>query len=108
MDLPEFLMLRDDSDIVLTGHRIGLHHLIQHYNEGFSPEMLTEQFPSLPLALVHKVIAFYLDNKVEVDAYVARYAADVDSVERECQGVDWPTLRTRFMKLQAADAAVSR
>jgi hypothetical protein len=32
------------------------------------------------LALIHKVIAFYLDNQKEVDDYVAQYQGDVDQL----------------------------
>jgi uncharacterized protein (DUF433 family) len=71
MNLPDFLKRTDDGEIQLTGHRIGLYHLIQHYNEGESAEMLASRFPTLSLSHVHKVIAFYLDNQVEIDAYVA-------------------------------------
>jgi uncharacterized protein (DUF433 family) len=78
MNLPEFLISIDD-EIVLTGHRIGLYHLVHYYNEGFSPEMLGCQYPSLPLALIHKVIAFYLENRQEVDAYVEKCRAEVSA-----------------------------
>ncbi len=69
MTTPEFLTTDELGAIRINGHRIGLEHLVQFYNEGYSPEMLLGQFPSLSLALIHKVIAFYLDNTAEVDAY---------------------------------------
>ena len=78
MNLPEFLVDHPDGEIRLTGHRISLYHVVYFYNEGFSPEMLVGQFPTLPLALVHKVIAFYLENQAEVDAYVAKEEAECE------------------------------
>ena len=78
MTLPEFLMEHPYGEIRLTGNRIGLEHVVQFYKEGFSPEMLHEQYPTLPLALVHKLIAFYLENQAEVDAYVAQCAAEIE------------------------------
>ena len=38
--------------------------------------MLLGFFPTLSLALIHKVIAFYLENQAEVDAYVAHCEAE--------------------------------
>jgi uncharacterized protein (DUF433 family) len=72
MQLPDFLMQYTADAIRLTGHRIGLEHVIPLYNEGYSAEMLHEEYPSLPLALIHKVIAFYLENRMEVDEYLQR------------------------------------
>src|SRR5947209_3870323 len=77
MNLPDFLTNAGGGEIRLTGHRIGLFHLVRRYNEGYSPEMLVCQYPSLPLALVHKVIAFYLENRAPVDAYVAGVQAEI-------------------------------
>jgi uncharacterized protein (DUF433 family) len=71
MNLPEFLQRNADGEICLTGHRISLYYIVHHYNEGDSPEMLVCRYPTLPLALVHKVIAFYLENRAEVGAYMA-------------------------------------
>jgi hypothetical protein len=45
--------------------------------EGYSAEMLLGMFPTLELALIHKVIAFCLENKAEVDAYVARSEEEI-------------------------------
>ena len=70
-DLPDFLTREATGEIRLSGHRIGLFHVVHYYNEGYSAEMLVGQYPTLPLALIHKVIGFYLENKADVDAYVA-------------------------------------
>ena len=40
--------------------------------------MLLCQFPTLELALVHRVIVFYLEHRDEVDRYVTQYQADID------------------------------
>jgi uncharacterized protein (DUF433 family) len=69
--LPDFLVRDGDGLINVTGHRVGLVNLVHYYNEGFSAEMLADEYPTLPLSLVHKVIAFYLENRVEVDSYIA-------------------------------------
>jgi uncharacterized protein (DUF433 family) len=82
MQLPEFLTEWPYGEIVLTGHRIGLYHVMSLYNRGFTAEKISERFPTLPLDLVQKVLAFYHQNKAEVDAYVARCAEDI---ERQCQ-----------------------
>jgi uncharacterized protein (DUF433 family) len=71
MTLPEYLVAESTGEIRLAGHRIGLYHVVHYYNEGYSAEMLAGQFPDLSLALIHKVIAFYLDNRAAVDTYVA-------------------------------------
>ena len=71
VSLPDFLASDDGGFIHLANHRIGLHHVVRLYHEGYSPEMLAEAFPSLPLSLIHKAIAFYLENRAEVDDYIA-------------------------------------
>ncbi len=78
MNLPDFLSHEAYGEIRLTGHRIGLEHVVQYYNDGYSPEMLHEHYPTLPLPLLHKVIAFYLENKTAVDAYVAECQAEIE------------------------------
>jgi uncharacterized protein (DUF433 family) len=67
VQLPDFLTEDADGFTHLRGHRIGLLHVVQCYNEGYSPEMLAEEFPTLSLALIHKTIAFYLENQAEAE-----------------------------------------
>jgi uncharacterized protein (DUF433 family) len=78
--LPPYLHWHADGEIRLVGHRIGLFHFIYYYNQGFTAEMILGQFPTLELALIHKVIAFYLENQKEVDEYAAQYQADLDQL----------------------------
>jgi uncharacterized protein (DUF433 family) len=77
MNLPEFLVDHSDGEICLAGHRIGLYHLISFHREGYTAEMLHEQYPSLPLPLIRQVLDFYRQNQSEVDAYVAEYDGDL-------------------------------
>src|SRR5207244_3422014 len=46
-------------------------HLVHSCQQGDSPERLVGHYPSLSLALVHKLIACYLESRAHVDAYVA-------------------------------------
>ncbi len=78
MQLSEFLQVDDGGFIGLKGHRIGLHHVVREYNEGLSAEGLQARFPTLALPLIHKVIAFYLENQDEVDRYITGHDAEID------------------------------
>ncbi len=78
LSLPPCVHWHPDGEIRLVGHRIGLHHFIYYYNQGFTAEMILCQYPTLDLATIHKVIAFYLDHQEDVDRYVADYQAELD------------------------------
>lgn len=78
MNLPDFLAAADLGFVHLAGSRVGLHHVVRAYNEGRSPEGIAEDFPTLPLATVHRCIAFYLDHRQEVDDYARRHDAEVE------------------------------
>lgn len=71
MTWPDFLTRDSHGYIHLTGHRIGLRHVVELYHEDYTPEMIHDHYPTLTLALIHKVIAYYLENQTEVDAYIS-------------------------------------
>jgi uncharacterized protein (DUF433 family) len=105
MTLPGFLIQDGDGYIHVTDHRIGLQDLVYYYNEGYSPEALLEAFPTLSLALVHKVIAFYLEDQVDVDGYVATCEAEMERQRAVApRGPDLAELRRRLATKQAAGA----
>jgi hypothetical protein len=59
--------------------------------------MLLGQFPTLSLALVHKAIAYYLENKGEIDSYMARCDAEMEELRAKAtRGPDIVELRRRM------------
>jgi uncharacterized protein (DUF433 family) len=107
MNLPEFLTEWPFGEIVLTGHRISLYHVVYDFNQGYSPERLHEEFPTLPLDLINKVLAFYKENQAEVDAYMARCEEESDRQYAEYvaagRAIDWDELRKRFEAMKQAE-----
>ena len=99
MDLPDFLTRHSYGEIRLTGHRIGLLHVVDAFNEGLSPEEIGERFPTLSAPLICQVLAFYLKNRDEVDAYVAECHAEIDLQAREPQ--PGPSLAEMLRRLEA-------
>ena len=83
MNLPDFLTLGTMGDIRVTGHRIDLYLLAQKYNEGHTAEMLHCEYPTLPVAMIHKVIAFYVNNRTYVDEYVAAVESRIDKLRTD-------------------------
>lgn len=78
MNLPDFLTRTEKGGIRIAGHRIGLEHVVEFYDQGYTAEMIQLQFPTVPLALIYKALAFYLDNRAEVDAHIAEIDAEVE------------------------------
>lgn len=78
LDLPDFLT-RDPrfGQIDLTGHRIGLEHVVYYHNLGETAEQLVDRFPTLMVGQVQQVLDFYLANREAVDAYVADHEAEM-------------------------------
>ncbi len=85
MNLPDFLSRGSMGEIRLTGHRIDLYLIVLSYNEGHTAEMLHDEYPTLSLASIRKVIAFYLENKAEMDAYVAEVEAKIEQLRANYQ-----------------------
>jgi uncharacterized protein (DUF433 family) len=103
LDLPEFLSRNQYREIRLTGHRIGLLHVVNRYNEGFTPEGILCEYPTLSLGLIYKTIAFYLDHQTEVDAYVATTRAEIErQAAAPSTGPTMVELRKRLEAIQRA------
>jgi uncharacterized protein (DUF433 family) len=106
MDLPDFLSREASGEIRLSGHRIGLYHVVHYYSDGYSAEMLACQYPTLSLALIHKVIGFYLDNKADVDTYVVACQESLRQQRAASPNqLALATLRERLAATHGADTA---
>ncbi len=104
MQLPEFLIQQPSGSVRLTGHRIALEHLVYFYNQGYAPEMILGQFPSLSLALIHKVIAYYLEHQAEIDSDMSARETDISKQRATAMTTspDLAELRRRVSQLSGS------
>ena len=63
--------------------RVRLASVVHHHLQGSTPEEIRERLPSLPLAEIYAVIAYYLRHQADVDAYLAEEAAVAERIRRE-------------------------
>ncbi|MFT3881325.1 MAG: DUF433 domain-containing protein [Gemmatales bacterium] len=89
MNLPEFLTTDEFGAIRLAGTRIALSQLMWYYQEGQSVEALQQQFPTLGFAQIHKVLAYYWDNKAEIDAYLKQAEASMEENQSKSAKSIW-------------------
>ncbi len=75
ISLPEFLVEDSDGWIHFQGRCVGLSSLIAPYRDGYSPEMLAAEYPTLSLATIHNTIAFYLEHQEAIDHYLNQYSS---------------------------------
>lgn len=68
----EFVPLRqDDSGVVrVIGSRVTLDTVLWAHNHGATPETIVQGYPTLRLADVYGIIAYYLRHRAVVDEYL--------------------------------------
>ena len=64
-----------DGVVRVTGTRLPLETVVRAFHQGATPEEIAQDFPSLQLADVYAVLAYYLANRNTVDAYVSERTA---------------------------------
>lgn|SRR2546425_7549632 len=66
---------------------VTLETVLWAFQQGATPEDIVDQFPSLVLADVYEVIAYYLRHRDEIDAYLAQqqqhYRDTVEQLQRD-------------------------
>lgn len=95
-ELPPFLTRWPDGEVVVTGTRVMVFYVVVNYKEGESVESLGVRYPHIPLATLHKVIAFYLENQPAVDEFVKEYQVQLDRLRAAGPTVDLDVLRQRL------------
>jgi uncharacterized protein (DUF433 family) len=77
--------LKADRDGVVRvgGTRVRLDTVVNAYNEGAIPEEIVSQYPALSLEDVYSVIAYYLKNQAEIDAYVKQRAGEAAEYRKQ-------------------------
>ena len=89
----------DEGDVIRIGNtRVTLQSVVADFHRGASPEEIAHHYPTLNLSEVYLVIAYYLQNRAEVDAYVEQQR-QLANEERKAYEADHPIdpLRERLL-----------
>jgi uncharacterized protein (DUF433 family) len=85
--------------------RISLDSIVYAFRGGASPESIVQSFPLLNLEQVYGVIAFYLANRNEIDAYLAAEETAFEAMPQPLQSSD-PALYHKLIEAKAAKSHV--
>ena len=77
------ITIDDNGMIRITGTRVTLQTIVYAFRQGDTPEQIVESYPVLRMADVYTVIAYYLNRRDEVDAYVRKQEKLGDSIRQE-------------------------
>ncbi len=80
----------------VEGTRISLDSIVYAFRDGLSPETIVQSFPLLTLEQVYGAIAFYLANRVEIDAYLEAEEDAFDTMPQPLQSAD-PALYNKLI-----------
>ena len=72
MDLRDYFDFIDDENIRIQGHRVYVDNVLSNYLWGEGPDELQQRYPQMSIEKIYATILYYLANKEEVDAYMAR------------------------------------
>ena len=72
-----------NSVVHVSGTRITLDTIVAAFSQGATAEEITHQYPSLNLADVYTVIAYYLRRREEVESYLQYRQKDADSIRKQ-------------------------
>ncbi|ETW94182.1 MAG: hypothetical protein ETSY1_35955 [Candidatus Entotheonella factor] len=92
-------MTVDRDGVIRVGEtRVRLATVIFAFNEGCTPEDIVSQYPTLRLADVYAVIAYYLNDKAEIDDYIATRKKIATTLRHELEATsDYQQFRERLL-----------
>jgi uncharacterized protein (DUF433 family) len=103
MKLEDYFEFLSPDDIRLKGHRIGIDDVLDYYLEGYTPEEIYANLPTLSLEQIYATITYYLHNRETLDAYLLRLAVWREQRYQEWAANPSPLVqRLRAVKAQRA------
>src|SRR5947199_4602767 len=76
----------DEGGAVRVGNsRISLDLVVEHYENGMTPEDMVRAYDTLVLADVYAVIAYYLRHRDEVRAYLKRRQEEAEALRAKIE-----------------------
>lgn len=96
-------LVTDVEGVIRVGKtRVTLDTVISAFLEGATAEEIVHQYPSLDLADVYSVIAYYLRRRAEVEDYLQRRQAQAEKIRRDNEARFDPSgIRERLLARRA-------
>lgn len=79
------LTLTPEGVLMVTGTRVPLDTIVYSYREGYSVEQIVDNYSTVSEAAAYAVLAYYLNHRSEVDAYLVRREAERAELRREIE-----------------------
>jgi len=99
---------RDSSGGLRIGKsRVLLELVIHAFEDGATPEAITQRYPTATLAAIYSVLAYYLRHQKEIEAYLTEREQKAETVRRRIESGqrDLAGLRKRLLARQRAALA---
>jgi uncharacterized protein (DUF433 family) len=103
---PDLLYRTSQGTWRIVSTRVSLDSVIYAFWDGATPEEICQDFPSLSLAQVYSVIAYYLTHRDQVDAYLKEQQQAAEQLRQELQtrhGDFLTDLRQRLLAHRATE-----
>lgn len=98
--------LREDAAGALRvgDSRVLLEVVIRAFQDGATPETIVQRYSTLTLADMYAVIAYYLRQRSDIEAYLARRERQAEEVQRriESRQGDLSDIRARLLARRPA------
>jgi uncharacterized protein (DUF433 family) len=76
----------DASGVIrVENTRVTLDSVVLAFHEGASAEEIAERFPAITLSAAYASIAFYLQNRTEIDAYLKLRESEVEQIRAKIE-----------------------
>lgn len=95
------LQQHSDGTLRVGGTRVLLEVVIRAFHRGETPEGIVESFPTLKLDAVYAVIAYYLQNRAEIDVYIDQVETEGDKIRAQIEEQQPQSTQLRARLLEA-------
>ncbi|MFH1633901.1 MAG: DUF433 domain-containing protein [Chloroflexota bacterium] len=97
-------LVTDIDGVIRVGEtRVTLDTVIAAFLDGATAEEISQQYPSLDLADVYSVIAYYLRQRAEIDTYLQRRREQAEKIQEENESRFDPSgIRDRLLARRAS------
>jgi len=78
----------DSNGVIRIGNtRVTLETIVSRHQAGDTPEAIQRGFPTVPLADIYAVLAYYLSHQDEVDTYMRGVEAEGEAIRRKFEAL---------------------